>query len=87
MRDIYELPPDLAGALVAKSDKLSVGCRICDLYGAAANFAVFDVGLLAVFRKINDHRDLLVAIRAFELLFDFKFHLFTYIFVQTKSSN
>jgi hypothetical protein len=51
-----------------KAADLVILYRKADLDRLAAYFAVFDVGL-AVYRQIQDHRNLLTAIRTIELVF------------------
>jgi hypothetical protein len=53
-----------------KVPKFSVFNCVSDLDGMAANFAVLNVRLRAVLRKIDNHRYSLEAIRAFQFLFD-----------------
>lgn len=63
----------LAGAMRVERNKIPVRDRVRNLNGLTADFAVLDVGLVTVHRKIQDHGDSFEAVRAFELLFDF-FH-------------
>ena len=63
--------------ITRESDELVVTGLVMNLNGFAADFAVFDILLSALFREIQKHRDLLETIRALKSFFDFHFAIVT----------
>lgn len=59
---------------VGEDNEISALNFKADLNGLAADFAIFNVGLMAFNRTIKQHADFFAAIGAAKELFDFTFH-------------
>ena len=68
MRGMRNPRQRLFEALGVESGEFVVFDRITDLYRTAANFAIFDIGLIRN-GKIQNHRDFFAAVRAHESMF------------------